>query len=286
MDTVNLGSILVDIAACYTRVENHPLRAEHDGGIIMADRLKGKVAVVTGSGRNIGRATVLKLAEEGANVVVNARSNKEEAEAVAREARELGVDALAIIADVGDREQIDRMMSQALDHFGQIDILISNAAIRPHKPFNDVTQDEWERVRSVVLDGAVYCTHAVIPSMLRNQFGRLVFLAGDGAWNGSPERAHVSAAKMGLVGFARGLASEFGPQNIRANVLAPGSIDTSRANPQWYSQSGGQPTAAGIPLGRQGHVNEIASAIVFLVTDDGGYVTGQTLHVNGGSAYF
>jgi 3-oxoacyl-[acyl-carrier protein] reductase len=252
----------------------------------MADRLKGKVAVVTGSGRNIGRATVLKLAEEGANVVVNARSNKEEAEAVAREARELGVDALAIIADVGDREQIDRMMSQALDHFGQIDILISNAAIRPHKPFNDVTQDEWERVRSVVLDGAVYCTHAVIPSMLRNQFGRLVFLAGDGAWNGSPERAHVSAAKMGLVGFARGLASEFGPQNIRANVLAPGSIDTSRANPQWYSQSGGPPTAAGIPLGRQGHVNEIASAIVFLVTDDGGYVTGQTLHVNGGSAYF
>ena len=252
----------------------------------MVDRLKGKVAVVTGSGRNIGRATVLKLAEEGANVVVNARSNKDEAESVVREARELGVDALAVLADVSNRDQVNSMMAQAMDHFGQIDILISNAAIRPHMPFTEVTQEDWESVRGVVLDGAFYCTHAVIPSMVKNQFGRLVFLAGDGAWNGSPERAHVSAAKMGLVGFARGLASEFGPQNIRVNVLAPGSIDTSRANPQWYAQVGGPPTAEGIPMGRKGHVNEIASAILFLVTDDGGYVTGQTLHVNGGSAYF
>ena len=140
-------------------------------GVIMVDRLKGKVALVTGSGRNIGRATILKLAEEGANVVVNARANREEAESTAREARELGVDALAILADVADRDQVNNMMAQAMDHFGQIDVLISNAAIRPHKPFMDLTLEDWERVRGVVLDGAFYCAHAVIPSMVKNHFG-------------------------------------------------------------------------------------------------------------------
>ena len=251
----------------------------------MVDRLKGKVALVTGSGRNIGRATVLKLAGEGANVVVNARTNREEAISVAREARELGVDALAILADVADRDQVNSMVTQTMDHFGKVDVLISNAAIRPHKAFIELTLEDWERVRGVVLDGAFYCAHAVVPSMVKNEFGRIVFLAGDGAWNGTPERSHVSAAKMGLVGLARGLATEFAPHNIRVNVLAPGSIDTTRENPQWYPQ-GRPPAATGIPMGRQGDVDEIASAILFLVTDDGGFVTGQTLHVNGGSALF
>lgn len=251
----------------------------------MADRLQGKVAVVTGSGRNIGRATVLKLAGEGANVVVNARGNQEQVESVAREARELGVEALAVLADVSDREQVNSMMGQAMDHFGKVDILISNAAIRPHKPFMELTLEDWERVRGVVLDGAFYCAHAVIPSMVENQFGRIVFLSGGGAWAGTAERSHVSAAKMGLVGFSRGLASEFAPHNIRVNVVAPGSINTSRENPQWYPQSR-TPGTSGIPMGRQGDVNEIASAILFMVTDDGGFVTGQTLHVNGGAAYF
>ena len=251
----------------------------------MVDRLKGKVALVTGSGRNIGRATALKLAGEGANVIVNARSNREEADSVAREAKELGVDALAILADVSKRDQVNDMMAQAMSHFGKIDVLVSNAAIRPHKPFMELTLEDWEQVRGVVLDGAFYCAHAVIPSMVENQFGRVVFLSGGGAWGGIPERSHVSAAKMGLVGFARGLASEFAPHNIRVNVIAPGSINTSRENPQWYPQSR-TPNTSGIPMGRQGDVNEIASAILFMVTDDGGFVTGQTLHVNGGSAYF
>ena len=251
----------------------------------MVDRLKGKVALVTGSGRNIGRATILKLAEEGANVVVNARANREEADSVAREAKELGVDALAILADVSKRDQVNDMMAQAMSHFGKIDVLVSNAAIRPHKPFMELTLEDWEQVRGVVLDGAFYCAHAVIPSMVENQFGRVVFLSGGGAWGGIPERSHVSAAKMGLVGFARGLASEFAPHNIRVNVIAPGSINTSRENPQWYPQNR-TPNTSGIPMGRQGDVNEIASAILFMVTDEGGFVTGQTLHVNGGSAYF
>lgn len=246
-------------------------------------KLDGKVALVTGSGRNIGRATVLKLAAEGSHVVVNSRSNQAEAEAVAREARALGVKALPILADVSNREQVDAMASRALSEFGRIDILINNAAIRPHKPFTELTLQDWEEVRGVVLDGAFYCTRAAIKSMVANQYGRIIFFTGEGAFAGGAERAHVSAAKMGLVGLARSLASEFAAHNIRVNVVSPGSINTTRANPEWYQ--GRVPDAAGIPLRRQGTVDEIAATCLFLVSDDGGFITGQTLHVNGGVAY-
>ncbi|MDP7511941.1 MAG: SDR family oxidoreductase [Dehalococcoidia bacterium] len=249
-----------------------------------AKRLEGKVALVTGSGRNIGRATVLKLAAEGANVVVNARANREEVDSVAEEARALGVEALAILADVADRDQVNGMVASAVERFGKIDILINNAAIRPHKPFTDLTQEDWERVRGVVLDGAFYCTRAVISSMVANRFGRILFFTGEGAFVGAPQRAHVSAAKMGLIGLARGLASEFAPHNIRVNVVCPGRIDTSR-DLSWYPQ-GGMADPSGIPLGRLGTVDDLAAACVFLVTDDCGFITGQTLHVNGGAGFF
>jgi len=143
---------------------------------------------------------------------------------------------------------------------------------------------DWEAVRGVVLDGAFYCTRAAIPSMVENRFGRILFFTGDGAFSGGSGRAHVSAAKMGLVGMARALASEFAPHNIRVNVVSPGSIDTRRDNPEWYQ--GRVPSAGGIPLGRQGHVDEIAATCLFLVSDDGGFITGQTIHVNGGAAYY
>ena len=247
-------------------------------------KLDGKVALVTGSGRNIGRATVLKLAAEGANVVVNSRSNQAEADAVAQEARGLGVKALSVLADVANKEQVDSMMSRAMAEFGRIDILINNAAIRPHKPFTELTLQDWETVRGVVLDGAFYCTRAVINTMVANHYGRILFFTGEGAFAGGAMRAHVSAAKMGLVGMARSLAAEFAPQNIRVNVVCPGSIDTSRANPEWYQ--GRAPNAAGIPLGRQGAPEEIAATCLFLVSDDGGFITGQTIHVNGGVAFY
>jgi NAD(P)-dependent dehydrogenase (short-subunit alcohol dehydrogenase family) len=172
----------------------------------------------------------------------------------------------------------------AMSEFGKVDILINNAAIRPHKPFTELTLQDWERVRGVVLDGGFYCTRAVINSMVENNYGRILFFTGDGAFTGGPQRSHVSAAKMGLVGFARALASEFAPHNIRVNVVSPGSIDTSRANPEWYQ--GRAPNASGIPLGRQGSVDEIAATCLFLVSDDGGFITGQTIHVNGGAAYY
>jgi 3-oxoacyl-[acyl-carrier protein] reductase len=246
-------------------------------------KLDGKVALVTGSGRNIGRATVLHLAAEGAHVVINSRSNQAEAEAVAREAHALGVKALPILADVSNQEQVDAMVSKALSEFGRIDILINNAAIRPHKPFTELTLKDWEEVRGVVLDGAFYCSRAVIQSMVDNHYGRIIFFTGEGAFAGGAKRAHVSAAKMGLVGLARSLASEFAAHNIRVNVVSPGSINTSRANPEWYQ--GRVPDAAGIPLGRQGTVDEIAATCLFLVSDESGFITGQTLHVNGGVAY-
>src|SRR5271166_2239022 len=241
-------------------------------------KLDGKVALVTGSGRNIGRATVMKLAGEGAHVVVNARSNQAEAEDVARAARDRGVKALAVIADVAKKDQVDAMVAKAMSEFGRVDILINNAAIRPHKPFTELTDEDWENVRGVVLDGAMHCTRAVIPSMVENRYGRILFFTGGSG------RAHVSAAKMGLVGLARALASEFAGHNIRANVVSPGSIDTRRDNPEWYR--GHVPNAAGIPLGRQGHVDEIAATCLFLVSEDGGFITGQTIHVNGGTGYY
>jgi 3-oxoacyl-[acyl-carrier protein] reductase len=247
-------------------------------------KLAGKVALVTGSGRNIGRATVLRLAAEGAHVVVNARTNEAEADAVVREARSLGVEAIAVIADLARKDQIEAMAATALSEFGRVDILINNAAIRPHKPFTELTAQDWEAVRSVVLDGAVYLTRALIEKMVENRYGRILFFTGEGAFSGGSGRAHVSAAKMGLVGFARGLASEFAAHDIRVNVVSPGIIDTARAHPEWYQ--GHVPNAAGIPLGRQGKVDEIAATCLFLVGDEGGFITGQTIHVNGGSAYY
>ena len=247
--------------------------------------LEGKVALVTGSGRNIGRATVLKLAGEGAHVVVNARSNAQEAESVAREARDLGVKAIPVLADIGNKAEVEALAAKALSEFGRVDILVNNAAIRPHKPFVETTEADWERVRGVVLDGPLRLTRLLIEPMVENRYGRILFFVGDGAISATGSgRTHLSAAKMGLIGAARGLASEFAAQNIRVNVVSPGSIDTRRDNPEWYQ--GHVPNAAAIPLGRQGPVDEIAATCLFLVGDDGGFITGQTIHVNGGAHYY
>jgi len=160
-------------------------------------KLDGKVALITGSGRNIGRATALKLAGEGAHIVVNARTNQAEADAVAHEVRDRGVKAISILADLAKKDQVDTLAARALSEFGRVDILINNAAIRPHKPFTEVTVQDWEHVRGVVLDGAFYLTQAVIPSMVKNGYGRILFFCGEGAFTGGSGRAHVSAAKTG-----------------------------------------------------------------------------------------
>jgi len=249
----------------------------------MSGRFTDKVALVTGSGRNIGRATILAFASEGANVVVNAKANREEAESVKNEAEALGVKAIVTLADVADKGQVDEMVHQALEAFGRIDFLISNAAIRPQKAFTELTVDEWRQAMGVVLDGAFYCTQAVLPSMLQNGFGRVVYLTGDGAYTGAAKRAHVSAAKMGLTGLARGLASEFAEQNITFNIVSPGRIDTQR-NVSFYADPASMQKTDDIPMKRLGRTDEIANACLFLCSND--YITGQTLHVNGGRGYY
>ena len=246
-------------------------------------KLEGLVALITGSGRNIGRATALKFASEGAHVVVNARSNEAEVNAVAEEARALGVRALPLLANVADRGQVQSMVDSAMAEFGRIDILVSNAAVRPAKPFVELTQEDWEFARGVVLDGAFYCTRAVVPSMLEHRFGRIIYMTGGGAFSGVPDRAHVSAAKMGLVGMARGLATELGPNGIRVNIISPGLIDTTRV---MGTVLPGADTATKNPMARKGTVDEIANTCLFLASDDSSYITGQTIHVNGGGSYY
>ena len=244
-------------------------------------RLAGKVALITGSGRNIGRAIALEMAREGANIIVNAKSNRSEADVVAKEADALGVKAIATLADVSDKSQVDAMFSLALDTFGRVDILVSNAAIRPQKSFTELTVDEWHQAIGVILDGAFYCTQAALPSMLETKFGRVIYITGNGAYSG----AHVSAAKMGLTGLARGLATEFAEQNITFNIISPGRMDTTR-NQSFYLDPAAMQKVDDIPMGRLGNPDEIAKACTFLASEDAGYVTGQTLHVNGGRGYY
>ncbi|HSJ85814.1 MAG TPA: SDR family oxidoreductase [Anaerolineales bacterium] len=248
-------------------------------------KLKNKVALVTGSGRNIGRAIALAFAAEGADVVVNSRSNPTEAELVAEEARVSGVRAIATLADVSDKSQVDAMFKQVIDTFGHIDILVSNAAIRPQKSFVDLSVEEWRQAIGVILDGAFFCTQAALSVMLANRFGRMIYITGDGAYSGVAQRAHVSAAKMGLTGLARGLATEFAEKNITFNIISPGRMDTSR-DTSFYADPASMQRVDDIPMKRLGSPDEIANACVFLSSEEAAYITGQTLHVNGGRGYY
>ena len=161
---------------------------------------------------------------------------------------------------------------------------MSNAAVRPHKAFLEVTVEEWKLARGVILDGAFFCTQAVLPAMIERGFGRIIYLAGDGALRGDPFRAHISAPKMALVGLARALATEMAPHKVTVNVVSPGRIDTSR-DLSWYPEGGTSDTSR-IPVQRLGKPSEIAAACLYLASDDAAFVTGQTLHVNGGASYF
>ena len=145
--------------------------------------------------------------------------------------------------------------------------------------------EEWRQALGVILDGAFFCTQAALPTMINNQFGRVIYITGDGAYSGIAKRAHVSAAKMGLTGLARGLASEFAEQHITFNIISPGRMDTAR-NTSFYLDPAAMQKVDDIPLGRLGKPDEIAKACVYLASEDAAYITGQTLHVNGGRGYY
>jgi 3-oxoacyl-[acyl-carrier protein] reductase len=247
--------------------------------------LAGHTALVTGSGRNIGRAIALAFAKEGANVVVNARGNQREVDAVVREAQALGVKAIGALADISDAQQVQGMTERALGTFGKVDILVNNAAVRPGRPFAELDYAEWRRILGIDLDGAFLCTKAVLPGMVAQRWGRIINIAGMMAYEGHAGYTPVSAAKMGLVGLTRSLAVELAPHNILVNAISPGTIDTANpAAPPTSLQQRAQAVAqrvARVPLGRLGTPEEIASVCVFLASEGGGYISGQTIHVNG-----
>ena len=246
--------------------------------------LEGRVALVTGSGRNIGRATALELARRGASVVVNARSNQAEATSVVTEIEALGGTAIATIADVGNQEQVDAMVSAALSAFGRVDILINNAGLRAADSITEMSLEQWRNVLAVNLDGPFFCSQAVIPGMIERGWGRIINVSGLNAFKGRTHWAHVCASKMGALGLTRALAAELADHNILVNHIVPGAFDTTPP-PENANAFAGPPDAraVGIPVGRLGLPQEIATTCAFLASDDATFITGQTLHVNGGA---
>ena len=243
-----------------------------------------KTAIITGSGRNIGRATALELARRGANVVVNARSNRAEADAVANQIRAQGGSALAVIADVGVQAQATALVEQAIDAFGGVDILINNAGARPSHAITEMSLDDWRAAMAVNLDAPFFCAQAAIPGMIERRWGRIINISGLNAFKGRPNWAHVCASKMGALGLTRALAAELAPHNILVNHIVPGAFDTSPpAGSPPASAAAQAATAATIPLARLGAPQEIATTCAFLASEDASFITGQTIHVNGGA---
>ena len=241
----------------------------------MAEELKGRVALVTGAGRNIGRAIALALAQAGASVIVNARSSRAEADAVAAE-----TGGLAILADVTDEKAVQRMVAQALERFGRLDILVNNAAIRAVEPIEGISAARWREVTGVILDGAWICAHACLEALKKSGAGAIVNIGGMSAHSGAAGRPHVVAAKAGLVGLTRALAHDLAPHGITVNCVVPGMIETVRGASAGASAHQGRRESA---LGRRGTPEEVAAAVRFLAGPGARYVTGQTLHVNGGA---
>ena len=242
--------------------------------------LAGKIALVTGAGKNIGRAIALALARDGAAVVVNGRHDAAAVDEVVATIRAAGGAAMAAMADVADRNQARALAERVAGELGGIDILVSNAGLRRQTQYLDISLAEWREIMSVALDGAFFLSQAAIPHMILRGGGAIIAMSGMSNHVGTPNRAHVSASKAALEGLMRSLAVEFGGQNIRANCIAPGAIDTVRG-----ASAGVLPgtlTLAGTPLGRRGTVDEIAAMVRLLAGPEGAYITGQTLHVNGG----
>jgi 3-oxoacyl-[acyl-carrier protein] reductase len=242
-----------------------------------------RAALVTGAGRNIGRACVLALAQDGFDVAINGSSDRAACERVAAEAGKLGAKAIVIMGDVGDPQECSRIADEAIKTFGAVDALLNNAALRPNKPFLEITEDEWRRVISVDLDAAVRLSRACLPGMVKKGWGRIVNFAGMNAIHGHAGRVHVSVAKHGIWGLSKGLAMEFGPKGITVNAISPGPIAPDSDEPT--SSTGPRKEAlAKVPLGRMGTPVEIAAAARLLVSDAGAYINGQMIAVNGGGA--
>ena len=246
----------------------------------MSAALQGRVALVTGAGKNIGRAIALTLARDGATVLVNGRNDREAVDSVVKEIEAAGGKAQAAMGDVSDPAIAPKLAKQA-EALGGVDILVSNAGLRRQTSFLDMSFEEWREILSVALDGAFLLGKAFVPQMVaKGQGGAFVAMSGISTHVGTPNRCHVSASKSGLEGLMRALAIELAPHRITCNALSPGAIDTARA-----ASAGPAPPSRinrPIPLKRFGTVDEIAAMVRLLVGPEGTFITGQTIHVNGG----
>lgn len=243
--------------------------------------LAGKVALVTGASRNIGRAIALALAEAGATVAVNARAAKEDAEAVAKEIRDAGGKADVCIADIADGQAVNAMVGDIVKRHGKVDILVLNASIRKETAFLDMSYEEWRSLLSITLDGSFFCSKACLPSMIAAGGGSIVTLGGMTALSGAKKRVHGSVGKHGLWGMTRALAKELGEHGINVNCVAPGQMDTARA----AGRSERAPVS-NVPMGRRATPEEVAGIVRYLCTPAARMISGQLIYVDGGQQMF
>lgn len=246
----------------------------------MTRELANKVAVVTGAGRNIGRAIALALAEGGASVLVNARSNSAEADAVVREIETAGGKALACIGDVADAVAVQAMADAAVKAFGGIDILVNNAALRREKPFAQMDYAAWREILDVTLDGTFHCVKACLPALRQSGAGTIVNIGGLSAHTGAKDRAHVVTAKAGIIGFTRALAHDLADDGITVNCVVPGLIGTPR--PKDKPEPAHHLTHQTV-TGNRGRPEDVAATVRFLCGPGARYISGQAIHANGGA---
>jgi len=249
-------------------------------------RLEGRVAIVTGGGHGIGRAYALRLASEGAKLVI-AELDEAAANAVAAELRAAGHEALALRTDVSDKASCERMAQAAVERFGRIDVLVNNAAIfatvpMSRSPFDQIEVDEWDRMMSVNLRGTWLASCAVIPQMRAQGYGKIINVSSGTALKGSPSRIHYVTSKAGILGFTKTLANEVGKDNICVNCVAPGST-LSEENPDEGVLKMRQAATATRALKRVQTPEDLTGAVVFFASADSDFITGQTLVVDGGS---
>jgi 3-oxoacyl-[acyl-carrier protein] reductase len=250
---------------------------------VVGSEFLGRTAVITGSARGLGKATALKLAEQGAALVINARSSRELVDETVREIRAIGAKAIGVLADVTNPEDVELLAARAREEFGHVDLLVNNVGLRPIGRILDLSFEDWKSVVSFKLDSAFLCCQAFIPDMKAQRYGRIVNVSGIDAFWGNAKKLHVGTSNFALVGLSRGLAIESAEYGITVNTLVPGSFDTQRANPDWYAGRDFEELMTHIPMRRQGKPSELAAVCRFLLHEDAGYITGQTIHVNGGA---
>lgn len=243
-------------------------------------KLEGKVAVVTGASRGIGRAIAIKLADEGAKVVVNYSGSQAKAEEVVAIIQENGGEAIAVQASVSKTEEVTALMDAAVKTFGSLDILVNNAGITRDNLLMRMKDSEWDDVINTNLKGVFLCTKAVTRPMMKQRKGRIINITSIVGVTGNPGQANYVAAKAGVIGFTKTTAKELAQRNITVNAIAPGFITTDMTDKLTEEVKNGMLTQ--IPLGQFGKPEDIANAVVFLASDESSYITGQTLHIDGG----